>query len=103
MTDDFGDMELDLDADFTANFIDKPTIYKMVNQAIKDGVLIEPDVCSVCGWPGWPIKLVPHHNDYTKPLDIEWLCRSCHQVLHRILRPRRKGYKKKFSKIPRLR
>lgn len=27
-------------------------------------------------------KLVAHHADYNKPLDVGWLCRACHGVRH---------------------
>jgi len=27
-----------------------------------------------------------HHDDYSKPLEVRWLCRSCHQRLHAALK-----------------
>lgn len=30
-------------------------------------------------------KLDGHHHDYKKPLDVTWLCRSCHTRLHMYL------------------
>ena len=35
--------------------------------------------CEVCG----AIRVDAHHDDYSKPLDIRWLCRSHHLQHHR--------------------
>ena len=55
----------------------------VVNHAIRDGKLIRPETCSVCGRPG---RIEGHHEDYSKPLEVTWLCRRCHVARHRILR-----------------
>lgn len=46
-----------------------------VSHAIRDGRLIRPDKCQRCG-----VGCVPQgsHDDYTHPLDVEWLCKPCH-------------------------
>lgn len=36
--------------------------------------------CEVCGTPD---DVQGHHDDYTKPLDVRWLCRQHHMELHR--------------------
>ena len=28
------------------------------------------------------MKVIAHHEDYDKPLDVMWLCRSCHVKRH---------------------
>lgn len=53
-----------------------------VNNAIRYGKIIRPDQCSRCGETGGMIDA--HHHDYNKPLEIEWLCRRCHGVEHRV-------------------
>lgn len=60
-----------------------PLRYKancIVNNAIRNGRLVRPIECSCCG-----IKCKPHghHDDYSKPLDVRWLCSKCHNDFHR--------------------
>lgn len=50
---------------------------RVVEAAINAGVLIKPDTCSACGKTNCRIEA--HHEDHTKPLDVEWLCVSCHR------------------------
>lgn len=47
-----------------------------VRLAVKRGQLIRPSVCQSCQ----SADLVQaHHEDYNKPLDIQWLCSACHR------------------------
>jgi len=48
-----------------------------VNNAIRDGK-IEKEPCLFCG----DDKVHGHHSDYSKPLDVVWLCAKCHHRLH---------------------
>jgi ribosomal protein S27AE len=34
--------------------------------------------CEACGAP----KAAAHHDDYSKPLEVRWLCRPCHDTHH---------------------
>lgn len=34
--------------------------------------------CEVCG----SLDVEPHHDDYSKPLQVHWLCRTHHLELH---------------------
>lgn len=59
-----------------------PAAYKahyLVSNAIRDGRL-EKEPCVFCGAD----KVHAHHRDYTKPLDVVWLCPKCHHRLHAI-------------------
>lgn len=46
-----------------------------VARAIRAGLLHRPVVCSECGYEG---RIEAAHRDYDEPLDVRWLCRSCH-------------------------
>ena len=51
-------------------------------RAVKLGKIIRPDHCERCH-----ITCVPqgHHDDYSKPLEVMWLCPICHAQRHREL------------------
>lgn len=44
-------------------------------EAIRKGRLVRPEACSICFAPCKPDA---HHEDYSKPLDVIWVCRPCH-------------------------
>lgn len=48
-----------------------------VSNAIRDGRLVRSP-CEVCGH--W--KSEAHHDDYSKPLEVRWLCFKHHRELH---------------------
>lgn len=48
-----------------------------VNHAIRDGKLVR-EPCEVCG--SEPVEA--HHDDYSKPLDVRWLCEQHHEDHH---------------------
>lgn len=41
------------------------------------GNIKKPDTCEQCGLTG--LKIEGAHKDYTRPLDVRWLCCSCHR------------------------
>lgn len=47
-----------------------------VLRAVRSGRLHRPTICGQCAGGG-PIEAA--HEDYARPLDVRWLCRSCHR------------------------
>lgn len=50
-----------------------------VQAAIRSGEIVRPELCQECGAT---CKPQAHHEDYSKPLDVEWLCAACHSARH---------------------
>lgn len=53
---------------------------KCVYRALKKGIIIKPLKCTLCFKE---VKLEAHHHDYDKPLEVVWLCKTCHGKVHR--------------------
>jgi hypothetical protein len=51
-----------------------------VAKAVAAGELRRPGRCERCNEAS--NRIVGHHDDYSRPLDVEWLCSSCHQRHH---------------------
>lgn len=57
---------------------DKVAAHRKVNHAIRDGKLLK-EPCEVCGTT---VNVQAHHDDYSKELEITWLCSRHHTALH---------------------
>jgi len=58
----------------------KAAARSFLNAAIKGNILKRPENCSICFKE---CKAEAHHEDYLKPLEVIWVCRSCHGKKHR--------------------
>lgn len=50
-----------------------------LGKALATGVVLRPNRCERCDEP---TKVQGHHHDYSKRLEVTWLCRKCHYELH---------------------
>ena len=52
---------------------------KLVWYAVRIGSLLRPSICQQC-----KVECKPdaHHEDYSKPLEVQWLCKICHNKAH---------------------
>lgn len=51
-----------------------------VMHALQYGKLEKPELCTFCHTNDYRIE--GHHHDYSKPLDVTWLCSKCHKNVH---------------------
>ncbi len=60
--------------------VNKYKAHSMVNNAVRDGKL-EREPCEMCGiWE----SVHAHHDDYSQPLNVRWLCSKHHVNWHMI-------------------
>lgn len=51
-----------------------------LNSAVRRGIIERPTACERCRGEG---AVQGHHDDYAKPLEVRWLCATCHGLEHR--------------------
>ena len=56
--------------------------------ALKAGRLTRPHTCSGCGCTDTEHRIEAHHADYSRPLDVIWLCPMCHRRIDAVRRQR---------------
>ena len=66
---------------YREKFPDKKYCHSLISDYIRNGWLTKKP-CEKCGKE----KTEAHHEDYSKPLDINWLCKSCHMKRHKELK-----------------
>ena len=58
---------------------EKHRAHQLVRNAINRGDLVRPSVCESCDQNGY---IEGHHDDYSQPLVVRWLCAACHKQHH---------------------
>ena len=61
---------------YEKRFPERKKAVSMLNNAVRDGK-VKKHPCWVCG-----NKAVAHHPDYSRPLDVVWLCQAHHKQTH---------------------
>lgn len=56
----------------------------ILKAAVRYGKIEKPEVCEDCRQSFPKAQIHGHHEDYNKPLDVNWLCAPCHGLRHRV-------------------
>lgn len=65
---------------YTSQNKEKSSAWQAVRYVRKNKNFPKPSNCTDCGRKN---KLDAHHDDYSKPLEVRWLCRLCHKKAHK--------------------
>ena len=57
-------------------------VYNIFRKAVEDGKVVPTDACFDCGHDFSENQREGHHEDYSRPLDVVWLCSLCHGARH---------------------
>ena len=63
-------------SEYRKKYPERYKAHNAVNNAVRDGRLIKKPCC-VCG----SLKSHGHHEDYSKPLEVVWVCAAHHREL----------------------
>jgi hypothetical protein len=82
-------------SEWDKNNPEKRRVHDRTMYAVETGKLIRPGFCSECKKECTPHA---HHEDYSKPYDVMWLCSYCHFKLHHKYKHYRERTSEKTSK-----
>jgi hypothetical protein len=67
-------------AEYRLRYPEKERAHNILKNAIRSGKIIKPKKCEICDRT---TKVQGHHEDYDKPLEVVWMCGSCHSLYHK--------------------
>lgn len=71
---------------YIARYPEKRQARAAVAQAVRSGRMVRQP-CEECGYE---VRVHAHHDDYSKPLEVRWLCQTHHAAVHKPSLPRLK-------------
>ncbi len=75
------EIRLECNRRFWENNPERYESWKIYQRARSNRILINPGQCQMCGTK--EMKIQAHHFDYSKPLEVCWVCIECHKDVHR--------------------
>lgn len=63
-----------------AKFPERERSRALLKEAVRLGKIQKSPICFECGENK---RIQAHHEDYSKPFDVEWLCSRCHTDKHK--------------------
>jgi hypothetical protein len=66
---------------YIRKYPEKYKAHLKLRDALRKGILTKQP-CEICGGTE---DIEAHHDDYSKPLEVIWLCKNCHRLFHRFL------------------
>ena len=75
--------QLEINKRTIMKFPEKRKAREVLARAIKAGKVDKPEICEDCS--SKVNRIEGHHSDYAKPLEVKWLCTSCHRSHHRMV------------------
>lgn len=70
---------IDVINEWRLNNPEKVLARKIFHKALRDKKIVKKSNCEICNIK---TKTQGHHYDYTKPLEVIWVCTSCHKLIH---------------------
>lgn len=76
-------------AAYRARSKERRSAHNALQDAVRYGKIVRPDVCESCGSLG--LTVGHHHNGYgtAHQLDVRWLCGPCHRATHPVGKPKK--------------
>ena len=73
---------------YRERYPEKDRAKQILNKAVVSGAIIRQTTCESCGTinprgTDGRTLIQAHHDDYSKPLEVRWLCVQCHADTHR--------------------